>query len=274
MQQQNEVAFWKTYLAAGREAQRVERLRCESESEEYFRNTQLLVFVADSDTVNAIQHDEDVSLPSAVFTSASSGLLQQIGEIANFSQNGAIVRLLVGVCVNIVAATLLQIFLPLILSESENNMEFILNSVAILFLIQLDDLDSVREYDVRKAGVPRASPDEEPDEEPNEETQNVEETADHSGDGEMQNDADETVGLISEAERRKQENLRVQLEYSIGQTIGQQLSRVSKQLYVELARVNERFAEIEGHLEEKHPDPSEPAEDTKESDADDDSSLV
>lgn len=64
------------------------------------------------------------------------------------------IRLFCSYTVNLFASSVIFIFLPLILSETDNNMEFVLDSVAVIFLIQLDDLSSMekRRYELWSKG--------------------------------------------------------------------------------------------------------------------------
>ena len=56
------------------------------------------------------------------------------------------IRMICSLCSNIVLPALMTISLPLLLSQSESPLDFMLNAVATQFLIELDDLPEPHEY--------------------------------------------------------------------------------------------------------------------------------
>ena len=107
------------------------------------------VFHPTKETTKSI--DADANATDAELANLIEAKTDDTGNIHPFSLDPfpnyeVIGRFTFAYIINIVAVTVIFLFLPLSLSDSVNNMEFVLHSVAILFLDQLDDLDSLRAY--------------------------------------------------------------------------------------------------------------------------------
>ena len=115
-------------------------------------------FVTDEEAAKDILRDEDSENRGKVLSALLMGYIERdedsypsVGKtfrIKDFTRLVAAVRFLFGYLINCSASTFLTFFFPLLLSESDNDLDFVLNSVAALFLIQLDDLDALRVYNV------------------------------------------------------------------------------------------------------------------------------